>query len=351
MNIPFYNYVVYQIFIGNKIQHICTDLKRKNLEISEGEVSAIYRELIETTPKSISDAVVNREPLDLTNENHIDYLKHYNIYEYYLNYLHKNGQIEVEYSKEFFDKWIEDIEWLMSYKDVMTIVNILMFNGESLEGVSAVVQFKFKKKIGYDALLTYKNVFWNIEAISAKEAMKYCPMLKDSSYVIRRFENGEVEVEHAEFTKPEQTNGSMEATYIMDTDYIKWKIGYKDIKVPDVKDFLKQVQMDAMMKYRESLTMEKVVEIDREEGDGYDGPINITRTKRRNVEAERLRMAKGWVDMFIKASEKMPDDEASEDSFFDNLSSIKMEFVNTEKIMSVDDDPNLLDDIKDDVRN
>jgi len=347
MLIPYYKYIINQVFYSNKIQNICDDLNKRHFSISYEEVSEIYNDLVNTLPEIVRESVMKREPLSLDIKAHEDILKYYGIYDLYTYTVFKNNRPP---EAPYFFKWLDDLDWVMRYEDVMTLVNVLMFNGEPLEGISSVVLFKYKKKVGYDALVMYKELFWDIDVMSAKEAIKYCNMLKNSSYVIRRFVDGEVEVEHAEFKSPEDYNGTSQAFYMMDTNYIKWKIGYKsDVKIPDVKDFLNEVKMDSIYKYQEALNMTRVVDVDTEEGEGFQGPISITKVKKRNVESERVRLMKSYLDLFIKAEEKMPDDSKEEESFFKNIQQLNMTFVNNEKILNVDDDPQILLDVKDDM--
>ncbi len=346
MKLPFYKYIVNQVFTNKNIQHIREELNKKHYYVLTEEIDEVFKSLLESSSDSIRECLVDRRLLDLENPAHVDVLKYYGIYEMYAYEFFKDKNLD---KKPSCVKWFEDIEWIFKYEDVQSIINIFLFNEEDLSVVSSIIQFKFRKKLGLRTLELYKDIFWDTTVMSAKEALHYCTLLKNSSYIARRFSDGEVEVERASNVFPESDNGITKPFYGMDSAYIKWKLGYtKDLEVPSPKDFLKRIQVDAMFKYDEALHMERAIDVNREEGTGFEGAdINVTRTTRKNVEGERLRLMKGYVDLFIKATDKMPEDSADEESFFKNLDQLSMNFVQKEKIVSISDmDPSVLDDVK-----
>jgi hypothetical protein len=109
--------------------------------------------------------------------------------------------------------------------------------------------------------------------------------------------------------------------------------------------------MDAMCKFYESMNMTHSVEVEEEEGEAGGSTINIVRKKRRNTEEQKAKMAKQWLDIYIKATDKIPTDDGEADNFFDKVKQISLEFRNydTEKIASVKDVAGMLDDIKGDM--
>jgi hypothetical protein len=348
MKIPFIKYIINQIFSNKNIQNISEDLGKKHYFITTDEVNEVFKDVLETSSPAIRECLSNRQLLDIENDAHADVLRHYGIYDLY-EYSNL-GTVAIEDAPKTV-KWFEGINWILEYEDVMALVNIFLFNEEPLLSISSVLQFKYKKKISVKALEMYQSIYWDTSLISGKEALRYCKSLRNSSYVVRRFADGELEVIHKEKKNPESSNGYEEPSYMMDTNYIKWKIGYKkDIEIPSTKDFLSSVKMDAMYKYQEALHMEKSIEVDTEEGVGFEGnTIDLTKTKRKNVEAERARLMKNYLDLFIKADDKMPDDNADEENFFKNLEQINMTFVNKEKIINIEERPDILDDIKGDM--
>ena len=341
MKTPFHKYIINLVFANENILHICDNLVKKNFYVTRDEIDSVYNDVLSTAPSSIHEFIHNKQPLNIDDPSHVEFLNYYGVYEIYSYPFLKDKEDRPRYCK-----WIEDINWIMSYDDIMTLVNMMIFNDEDHDNISTIIQFKFKKKIGVDTIDMYKEIFWNVGNISAKEAMKYYPILRDSSAIIRMLSNGDSEIE----TLRESSNGINIPFYSMDSDYIKWKVGYK-VKAPDLKSFLQKVQTDSMYKYEEAMKMVRSVEVSTEEGVGFEGnEVDITRTSRKNVESEKLKIAKGYVDLFIKAAEKMPVEQSEEEAdFFKNLEQLTLEFVNNEKILSAKDIPGLMEDIRRDI--
>ena len=169
MKAPFYKYIIFQLFTNKNFSTIVESLRNKNFYVSSKEIETVYNEIIPVLPKVMSEKLINKDYLDLGSDTTRDMLKYYDIYEMYLDHLMKNKVIEVD-GDQFYTKWFSDLEWVMSYKDVMSIINTLMFNEEPIESISTIIQFKYKKKVGVDALEFYQKIYWNTSNISAKEA-------------------------------------------------------------------------------------------------------------------------------------------------------------------------------------
>jgi hypothetical protein len=333
MRAPFYKYIINSIFLNKDIQYICDDLAKKHLIVSAEEVGEVYRELLDTSSDSITEKLKEKEFLDLENENHIDVLKHYGVYEFYTR---QN------------EKWIDDVKWILKYQDVQLLVSIFMFNEDDISMISSVLKFKYGKKIGVDALKMFQSMFWDTSSISAKEAANYFRVLRNSTYILRLLEDGTTEVEYAEFHNQENCNGTSQSFTVMESGYVKWKLGYRDdLKVPSTKTFLESVKTDSMYKYQEALHMTRSVEMAKDEGEGLEGPVNMTHTRRSNTEKDRAKLMKDYLDMFIKADGSMPDEAGEEEAnFFKNLKQVSMTF-EQEKIASIADNKQMLLDIKD----
>ena len=346
---PFYRYVIYLIFSGYKIQGITTELRRKHFEVSDDEVNSIYQDILSISSDTVLDCLTSRKPLDIDNPAHIDILDHFGITKYFLR--NHNPSRTVESTPRWY-KWVDRCEWITEHHDIQTVIHILLFNGDDYKSIAAVIQFKYKYLLGEKSIETYVNTFWDVDQFSAKEAAKYYPVLKNSTYILRMFSDGEAEVEHVSYVYPESMNSTGMGFTIMDSDYVKWKLGMrKDIRVPSTTDFLENVKMDTMYKYKEALHMTSSVESNKEEGEGFEGPINNSRTIRRNVEAERAKLMRQYLDMFIKADGAIPvvEDAENESNFFENLQQVSLSFMEDEKILSIDDNREMLEDIKQDM--
>lgn len=345
MKSPFYKYVICMILSNKNVGDISRLASKRHFIIKEDEVNNIYQDLLSISSDKLVDKLKKKILLDPDDKSDSDIMDYYGVREMYMNFNYPS-----QCKEEKFPKWLDDIDWLCKYYDVQTITNIFLFNGEPLDMISSVLQFKYRKKIGIETLKLYKSMFWDVDNISAKEAALYYPTLRNSTYIVRMLTDGYAEVEHAEFNSPEEQNGLTTSFAVMESSYIKWKIGYKDVAVPSTKDFLESVKTDAMYKYQESLNMVRSQDVQTENGELVEGNVNVNRTNKRNTERERATLMKGYLDMFIKADGALPEDTSKEEaSFFKNLQQIKMEFANDEKIVSIDDDKQMLEDIKGDM--
>ena len=190
-------------------------------------------------------------------------------------------------------------------------------------------------------------MFWDIDNLTAKEALYYCKPFQNSTLVIRNLRSGN-EAE-ALMADSESNDGSDVPFTFHDASYIKWKIGYRDVEVPAPTDFLKKIQTDSYYKYYEAMNMSQSLEIEEEEGDSYKlGAFNSTKRKRRNVEEQRAKMAKHWIDIYLKANGSMPPNNEKEEGFFDKMEQLELEF-EEEKMARIDDMPEVMEDIKQDI--
>jgi len=221
-----------------------------------------------------------------------------------------------------------------------------MFNDESHSEISAVVGFKYKKKLSSEALERFQSIFWDTSSCTAKDAIMRCSHFKDNTLVIKTLSTGEQDA--AIFQNYHKSNGSSVNVVFHPVEYIKWKIGYKKLAPPKPKDFIEAVQTDSYHKYYEAMNMETFVEWSKEESFGGEfGDTEATRINYKNVEDQKARLAKHWFDMYLKAHSAMPEDGESDGSFFDKLDQYALTF-DEEKIANARDVKGLIDDVKGD---
>jgi len=120
-------------------------------------------------------------------------------------------------------------------------------------------------------------------------------------------------------------------------------------KIPTAKEFFDSVKKDSYYKYQESMNMAQSAEVFDEEGSNDKiGAYEIHRISRRNVEEQRAKLSKMWLDMYLKANESAP--EAGEhDDFFKQLEQVSLDFHDDEKIMDISQVKDILEDIKGDI--
>lgn len=349
---PFEKFIIMMLFFNKSYASIVEKLLTFGYDVSVDDVKSIHTDIFNAIPSSIKDTILSGKLLDPFNESHSEWLNHYNILEYY-DYTIR-GKRSPEDPPLYF-KWCEDCLWVHSYKDVMTLVNIFIFNGEALDCISDIIMFKFRKKIGVEALTLYKLVFWNCDNITAKEAFKYCIPFRDNSLIIREVRSGVAEFEKPDMSNDSSNDGSDIPFTFHNNEYLKWKIGYRNIKIPDTKDFLDAVKNDSYFKYYESMNMTQSVEEEIEDESGSNDKFgafdkNVVIKRKRNVEEQRVKLAKNWLDIYIRADRSMPiggDSDVNE--FFKRIQQVELKFENEEKIVNADSVPQLLEDVKGDM--
>jgi len=145
----------------------------------------------------------------------------------------------------------------------------------------------------------------------------------------------------------EQTDGSNISPVFQDSDYVKWKIGYGDIKIPKPNDFLDNVMKDSYFKYQEAMNMTQSAETQEENGTNEKlGQFGVTTIRRRNVEEHRIKNMKAWFDLYLKASNNKKAEGGSDDDFFKKMRELSIDF-GDESLVSVDDE--IMGDIQEDM--
>jgi len=341
--IPFEKFILALLFLNKSVPYIVEKLKTFHYHISEPEVSEIFDDLKSILPETIRNHVIAGNPLSLKGDTHVQWLKQMSVFEVY-DYMVK-GAARPENPPEYF-KWMEDILWAHTYEDVMTLINILLFNGEDKASISKIVNFKYRRKIAVDALILYEMTFWDTKVMTSKEAMYHCIPFRTNTLIIRKMRAGGTEIGMFD----DAANPGSNVDFLFhDNNYIKWKIGYKDIEVPGTHDFFESVKKDSYFKYYESMNMTQSVETFDEEGTNDKiGAYESHKVSRKNVEEQKAKLAKAWIDLYLKANEAAPEG-AEKEKFFDELNQVSLDFHDDEKIIDVDQAKEILEDIKGDM--
>jgi hypothetical protein len=227
----------------------------------------------------------------------------------------------------------------------MTLINIFMFNGDSYDDISDFVSVKYKKKLSLETLKFYHDLFWNCDHLNAKDACYFYKSFADNAVIVRNSMNGTSEIDAVQSSD----NNPDQPVVFNDSNYIKWKMGYNKIEVPSASEFVDRVMKDAYFKYQEALNMTRSVEEMSEDGNNSKvGAFTTNRTVRRNVEEYRVKAAKAWMDMFLKASSHRRDKSSDEEEFFKKMAELSIGF-DQEKLTTVTEVPGMLQDIKGDM--
>jgi hypothetical protein len=342
--IPFERFIITFLILGKDVAFIVSKLKEFHYHIDPNEVSELFENLKQTISPNLKLKLDTQTPWSLSDEQDQQWLKQLGIFEYYDYLIRRTANITGDPPPYF--KWFRESLWIHAHEDVMSIINIFIFNKEPLESISDIISFRYKKKIGIEALECHKKIYWDCDIISAKEALYHCIPFRKNALIVRniKFANITTIVKLNE----EEDDGSDTSFVFHDSNYIKWKIGYKKLTVPGTKDFLEQVKQDSYFKYYESMMMSQSVEVEEEAGNNDFGPFDKRVVKRRNVEEQKARAAKHWLELYLKANESMPEGEKKgEINFFEKMSQLSLQF-DDEKIMTIDELPDVLKDISGD---
>lgn len=346
--IPFKRFIITLLLFNKSIPFIVDKLQSFGYHVADSEVGMIFKELKDTLPESIRSLVNSGTSLNPSDDTHKQWLEHFGILDFY-DYINAGGK-RTDESPLYF-KWFDDCMWIHAYRDIMCLINIFLFNNEPPEQISDVVQFKYKKKIGIDTIGRYQSIFWNTEGMTAKDAVESCIPFQDNAVIIRSIRKG------SEKFLPNEDGPSNDGSDIgfvfHDSEYIKWKIGYRAIKVPGASDFLEQVKKDAYFKYYESMNATQSAE--SEESSGFNdkiGEFSQKMTRYRNLEEQRAKLAGKWLEMFLKADKGKPSENIDKDDFFEKMQQVELEFSEfaDEKIVNIKDAPDIIGDIKGDIQ-
>jgi len=345
--VPFAKFIATFLLFNKSIGYIIEKLKEFGYSITEDEVSRIFKYIRNCLPEKYRTLVESHQPFDINNPEHVEWLKHFGVFEFYDFIIRQND--DLENAPDYFN-WCLNCMWIHGYRDVMSLINILLFNKEPYEEISKIIMFKYRKKIGVDTLSLYENVFWNTSEITAKEAVYYCVPFRDNALIIRQIRGGaEVSMVDKSISDPMHDGSDVPFTF-HDSSYIKWKIGYRDIAVPTSRDFLEQVKRDSYFKYYESFNMTQCVDVEKEDGhDDKLGDFEHNKVKHRNIEEQRAKMMKHYLDLYLKAEESMPSGGAKTEDFFKKMAQTQLQFDENEKMARIDDVPDILADIKGDM--
>ena len=339
--IPFNKFIVALLLSGKSVPYVVEKLKTFHYHITDPEVTEVFDDLKCILPEVLRDLIITGNKFDIHDGSHVQWLKQLNVHELY-DFMHSKYEDPPPYFK-----WIEDIMWVHSHEDIMSLINIFLYNNESKESISKIISFKYRRKIGLDALILYEMMFWNSANMTSKEAMYHCIPFRSNAVIVKKLRSGNIEI--GQYNAETATNGSDVGFLFHDSNYIKWKIGYKDIEVPGAREFFESVKKDSYYKYYESMNMTQSIEVFDEDGSNDKiGAYESHKVSKKNVEEQRVKLAKSWFNMYTKANDSAPEG-AEKKRFFDELGQVSLEFNNEDKIMAVEDEQGMLEEIKGDM--
>lgn len=340
--IPFKKFILTLLFFGHDASFISNKLKSFGYIYHPSDISEMFVDIKSIMSPKMKEHLEQSQPLDINNEAHRSWLMYFKVFDLYHYISTKNDP-----SRPPYFKWFDDCLWVHNYQEAMSLVNIFIFNDEPLESIAAILYFRYRKKMSVDALQKYKEYFWNTENLTAPEAFKYCKPFQENAMIIRRMRTGEVAVSVQDI---DRDNSVDLPVLLQDSEYIKWKIGYQDVKVPTTRDFLQQVQRDSYFKFYETMQMARSAEAEEEVADSDQfGSTTTTRKRFRNVEENRAKLARQWLDIYLKAQVSMPSDNVGDDNFFERMDQLELKFHDYDKIALISENYDILEDISGDM--
>jgi hypothetical protein len=340
---PFKRLVKTYLFNGERLPQIIDRLKGFDFSCEESDLAYIMEECKSMLPETLAKKFEECQPFNpYTTEIEKQWLEQLGLFEFF-DFIMRRKQPD---EKPLYFKWFNDCLWILAHGDITCLVNILMFNGDELDSISDVITCKYKKKIGIEALSRYRDIFWDTSSMDAKDTMYfYAPFRKNALIVKNRSPELEAEIQQYDSSN----DGLDEQVVFHDSNYIKWKIGYKKINVPTAEDFLEQVRVDSMFKYYEAMNMVRSTEENSESGfNDKIGQYNSERKVRRNVEEYRAKAAKNWFDLFLRANKAKKPESVGDEDIFDRMSKMSMTF-DSDKLATVEDLPKMMEDIREDM--
>ena len=223
-------------------------------------------------------------------------------------------------------KWVRDAIWINTVDEAQNVVNVLLFNGDDEESIAAVLRFKYKIKISFEAVGIYKNIFFNPENIPADRAVKYCRRMSGSTLILRKISgDGDSAIDMVD-----STEGAISRELIFhDSSYIKWKIGYPEVKPPSAEAFLSKVMADASFRYYEAGMTLQFAKVKKEEGTSpvNGGAYENTVVQYDNTATSQAKLMDTYTNMYIRAMRARPTMKTSAAQHLaDELTRLNLEF-------------------------
>lgn len=300
------------------------------------DVRLFFAALKDPTSENIRSILESGQPLRIDDPTHVQWMNHYGVFEIMDFMVRKDCTDPPEYFK-----WIRDALWINTNSEIQSLVNILLFNGDDNETVAAVLRYKYRRKISVEAVNFHTLLFFNTDNLSADDVMYRCISLQKSSFVLEKIAGDEVDTVGSRdaSTKSEITRKPV----FHDNAYIKWKIGYPDIKPPTAEDFLSRVMSDAANRYYEAGLSAQFAETKAEDGiSAVTGQsYNNTVIMRKNSQKEQAKLLSTYAGLYIKAMNAKPSSSSNAaKDVMDRLAQLELKFDDDcESIMSVDDLP------------
>jgi len=353
MFVPYKKYVITLLFLGKEANQIDCLVKSFNYFFDINIVPEIFTEICLFAPEDIRDSLKLKNKMDIDNPNHVGFLKHFEVFELY-HYLLTLGN-DLNGNPEYF-KFCQDAIWIAENPKIMAPVNLFIFNGDTSEDIVNFIKFKYKKRISVSAINLYKNMFWDCQEIDAEEAIRYCLVFHGNTIILK--ENI--------ITSEKEIKIPSDYTDLNTSDYVKWKMGYRQVKVPNTKEFFEDIKKDCVFTYQEIMNRQNFITTTHKTGTSFNDKENNSKEKDGNsgggiidqktivykdpIDA-RYNLINKVLKVYSNVEDRMPTSDGETENFFDKIRKIEIIYEGeSKKILRLEDNPGMLNDIKDDMR-
>jgi len=320
------------LFAGQDANFIIGRCRDFGYLCTDADVVAISKEIRSTASKNITSLFEARQPLDVGNEKHREWMQYYGVAELMTFMASKDKPDPPEYFK-----WVRDAIWINSVDEAQVITNALIFNGDDDEAIAAVLRFKYRRILSFEAVKLHRKIFFSGE-FSSDVAIKYCLRMAGSTAVLRSI-SGETQMRHDDAGTVKRVDndfGQTRELVFHDSNYIKWKIGYPEVKPPRAEDFLDKVMADASFRYYEAGQMQQFARRKFEEGTsavtGQQYSNSVANYE--NVAEAQAKLMEKYTNIYIRAMKSKPNMRSSAaQDLIDKLSQLSIDFDTPDQIV------------------
>jgi hypothetical protein len=339
MFLPYKRYVMILIFLGKDMEQIQDCISAMNYYYDSNMISDILREITLFISLPIKNMIDNKISLAINDENCIGFLKHFEVFEMY-HYIKTNGNNNNNNPSYF--KWCQDALWIVENMKIMAPVNLFIFNGDSNENILDFLTFKYRKRISIEAIDLYKKIFWDCQEIDAEDAIKYCLAFHGNTIILK--EN--IVTSEKEIKVPSDYKD------LNSSEYVKWKMGYKNVPVPTTKQFFDDVKRDCAYTYQEIMNRVDFKTKSTRTIKSPDGAIvsdEVTINSKDCIDA-KYHLVNKVLKVYTEVEDRMPTEDETSEDFFKKMQNIEIKYEDVnKKILRIEDCPQILNDIREDL--
>lgn len=310
------------ILIGKSGEDIIATCRDFGYGCSREDVTVTARAILDIAGANVKKLIEDKQPLRADDPGHRQWLEVFGVREM-VEFMADKARVD---PPDFF-KWVRDAIWINAMAEVQIVVNTLMYNGDDDQSIASVLRFKYKMTISAEALRIHREIFFDAKDLSADIVIANCMRMHGSTLVLREI-SGETGMRRG---YAEVDGGQNRHFVFHNSEYLKWKLGYPELKPPRAEDFLNKVMTDAEFRYYEASQMTQFAKRKKEEGlsavtgENYNNEV----TQYDNVATEQAKLLNHYANMYVRALRAKPVSRSSAaEDLIAKLTRIEIEFDN-----------------------